>query len=63
MSYDDVSRFAQQGGSLYFFAIFVIGAAYAFWPRKRDEFARAARQPLDDESPTPEGPTPESSKP
>jgi cytochrome c oxidase cbb3-type subunit 4 len=49
MTYETMSRIAQQGGALYFFAMFVVGVAYAFWPRKRSEFQRLARLPLDDE--------------
>lgn len=51
MSYEAVSRFAQQGGAVYFFVIFVIATAYAFWPRMRDTFEKAARAPLDEEPP------------
>ena len=49
MTYETVARFAQQGGALYFFVVFLGGAAYAFWPRKRAEFDRAARLPLDED--------------
>jgi len=51
MTYEAVSRFAQQGGAVYFFVIFLAGAAYAFWPRMRDTFDKAARAPLDEEPP------------
>jgi cytochrome c oxidase cbb3-type subunit IV len=51
MTYETVSRFVQQGGSVYFFLIFLAGVAYAVWPRKRQEFDRAARMPLDEEDP------------
>jgi cytochrome c oxidase cbb3-type subunit IV len=50
LSYEAVARFAQQGGALYFAVLFVIGAAYALWPKNRDVFERAARAPLDEES-------------
>ena len=49
MSYEAMSRIAQQGGAVYFVVMFVIAVAYAVWPRKRDEFQRAARLPLDEE--------------
>jgi cytochrome c oxidase cbb3-type subunit 4 len=49
MTYETVARFAQQGGALYFLAVFLAGAAYAFWPRNRAEFDRAARLPLDED--------------
>ncbi len=50
MSYETVSRFAQQGGAIYFTAMFVAALVYAFWPRNRDEFQKAARLPLDEEN-------------
>lgn len=49
MSYETVSRLAQQGGTVYFVILFLCGLAYAFWPKKKDEFQRAARLPLDEE--------------
>ncbi len=51
MSYETVSRIAQQGGAVYFLVIFLIATAYAFWPRMRDTFDKAARAPLDEEPP------------
>ncbi|HEY2659920.1 MAG TPA: cbb3-type cytochrome c oxidase subunit 3 [Caulobacteraceae bacterium] len=48
-SYEAVSRFAQQGGSIYFLLLFAAVCAYAFWPRNKAEFDKAARAPLDDE--------------
>ncbi|HXQ17537.1 MAG TPA: cbb3-type cytochrome c oxidase subunit 3 [Caulobacteraceae bacterium] len=53
MSYAAISEFAQRGGSIYFLSIFVIACAYAFWPRNKAEFDKAARAPLeDDEDPS-----------
>jgi cytochrome c oxidase cbb3-type subunit 4 len=49
MTYETVSMAAQQGGSIYLFLLFLAGAVYALWPRKRDEFDRAARAPLDED--------------
>jgi len=49
MTYETVSRLAQQGGTVYFFLIFLGGLAYAMWPKKKDEFQRAARLPLEEE--------------
>ncbi len=46
MTYETVSRIAQQGGSIYFLALFLVAAAYAFWPRNRDTFRRASRAAL-----------------
>ena len=47
MSYETVSAFAQQGGTLFFMALFLAGVVYALLPRKKAEFDRAARMPLD----------------
>lgn len=46
LDYETVARFAQQGGTLYFAAIFLAGVAYALWPKKREEFRKAALAPL-----------------
>ena len=51
LSYDAVARFAQQGGTLYFAAVFFAGVIYGLWPRNRDAFQRLAQLPLEgDES-------------
>lgn len=47
LSYELVARFAQQGGTIYFAAIFAAGVAYALWPRNGDTFRRAAQLPLE----------------
>jgi len=49
MTYETVARFAQQGGTLYFFLMFVGVCAYALWPRNKAMFQRAARLPLEEE--------------
>jgi cytochrome c oxidase cbb3-type subunit 4 len=49
LSYETVSRIAQQGGAVYFALLFIAGAAYALWPRNREIFNRAARAPLDED--------------
>jgi cytochrome c oxidase cbb3-type subunit 4 len=46
LSYETVSRFAQQGGTLYFVLLFVAGCAYAFWPRNKEKFQHLANLPL-----------------
>lgn len=51
MTYETVARFAQQGGSIYFLLIFLAGLAYALWPKNRDAFHEAARQPFDEDLP------------
>lgn len=50
MTYETVASFAQQAGLIYFGVIFLAGSLYALWPRNRDEFRRAARLPLDEET-------------
>jgi cytochrome c oxidase cbb3-type subunit 4 len=49
VSYETLSRFAQQGGSIYFSLLFVAALIYALWPRNRSRFDAAARMPLDEE--------------
>ena len=49
VDYETVSRFAQQGGSIYFLALFVVALIYALWPRNKQAFSKAARIPLDEE--------------
>ena len=51
LSYEAVAAFAQQGGTLYFAAIFISGLVYALWPRNKEAFRRLAQLPLEkDES-------------
>ncbi|MCR5876437.1 cbb3-type cytochrome c oxidase subunit 3 [Phenylobacterium sp. J426] len=51
LTYEAVARFAQQGGTLYFAAIFIAGLIYALWPRNKEAFRRLAHLPLEkDES-------------
>jgi cytochrome c oxidase cbb3-type subunit 4 len=50
MSYETVARFAQQGGAVYFAALFVGVLIYALWPRNGERFKRAAQMPLDEEN-------------
>jgi cytochrome c oxidase cbb3-type subunit 4 len=47
MSYETISRVVQQGGTVYFILIFAVACVYAFLPRKKAEFDRAARLPLE----------------
>jgi cytochrome c oxidase cbb3-type subunit 4 len=49
VTYETLSRFAQQGGSIYFGLLFVAVLIYALWPRNRTRFDAAARMPLDEE--------------
>ena len=47
LDYDAVARFAQQGGTLYFGAIFIAGLIYALWPKHRETFRRLSHLPLE----------------
>ena len=49
MTYETVSKIAQQGGTIYFTVLFLLVCVYAFWPRNKATFDRAARLPLDEE--------------
>ena len=47
MTYETVSRFAQQAGPIYFGLLFLIVLAYALWPKNAQTFRRAASLPLE----------------
>ena len=47
--YEAVSRFAQQGGTIYFALLFLAGVIYALWPRHKAAFQRLAQLPLEDD--------------
>jgi cytochrome c oxidase cbb3-type subunit 4 len=49
MTYDILAAFAQTGGLVYFVALFLCVALYAFWPRNRSRFDEAARIPLSED--------------
>jgi cytochrome c oxidase cbb3-type subunit IV len=49
LEYETVARFAQQGGLIYFGAIFAGGVLYALWPRHREAFRHMAQLPLQDQ--------------
>jgi cytochrome c oxidase cbb3-type subunit 4 len=49
MTYETVSRLAQQGGTVYFVGLFLAGLVYALWPKNRKGFDHAARLPFDEE--------------
>jgi cytochrome c oxidase cbb3-type subunit 4 len=49
MTYETVSRIAQQGGSVYFILLFIVALAYALWPKNRDAFDHASRLPFDED--------------
>ncbi len=47
LDYETVARFAQQGGTLYFGAVFIAGVVYALWPKHREAFKRLSHLPLE----------------
>ena len=47
LTYEDVARFAQQGGTIYFGLLFLGGLIYALWPRHKASFDRLANLPLE----------------
>lgn len=49
LSYETVARFAQQGGTLYFAAVFIAGLIYALRPSRKAVFDRMAKLPLEDD--------------
>jgi cytochrome c oxidase cbb3-type subunit 4 len=49
LTYEAVARFAQQGGTIYFGALFVAGVAYALWPGRKDAFEHLAHLPLEED--------------
>jgi cytochrome c oxidase cbb3-type subunit IV len=44
--YEALAEFAQTWGLLYFFGVFLLVIAYAFWPSREKHFDEAARMPL-----------------
>jgi cytochrome c oxidase cbb3-type subunit 4 len=49
MTYETLSKIVQQGGTVYFSLLFAMVCVYAFWPRNKETFDRAARLPLDED--------------
>jgi cytochrome c oxidase cbb3-type subunit 4 len=49
MTYERVSEFVQQGGTIYFVVLFAVVLVYAFWPKNKEKFEKAARAALDAE--------------
>jgi cytochrome c oxidase cbb3-type subunit 4 len=49
LEYETVSRFAQQGGLIYFGLIFVAGLIYALRPKHKEAFDRLAHLPLEED--------------
>ena len=51
LDYESVARFAQQGGTLYFAALFIAGVALALRPGRRDAYRHLSRLPLEQDEP------------
>lgn len=49
LDYETVARFAQQGGTLYFGAVFIAGIVYALRPKHRETFKRLSQLPLEND--------------
>jgi cytochrome c oxidase cbb3-type subunit 4 len=49
MTYETVSKLVQQGGAVYFALLFAAVCVYAFWPKNKEKFEKAARTVLDEE--------------
>jgi cytochrome c oxidase cbb3-type subunit 4 len=52
LTYETVSRVAQQAGTLYFTLIFIVALAWALWPRNKADFDDAAQIPFRERPPT-----------
>ncbi|HEX6860083.1 MAG TPA: cbb3-type cytochrome c oxidase subunit 3 [Caulobacteraceae bacterium] len=49
MTYETIARIVQQGGTLYFILIFVVGVGVALLPRNKELYRRAAQLPLEED--------------
>jgi cytochrome c oxidase cbb3-type subunit IV len=49
MTYETVAKLVQQGGTVYFTLLFIAVCVYAFWPKNKEKFEKAARAALDAE--------------
>lgn len=49
MTYEEVASISGTVGLIFFMLMFAVVLAYAFWPRNKEKFDRAARAPLDEE--------------
>lgn len=50
LSYEEILSFTKSWGAIYFSVMFAVAAAYAYWPRNKARFDRAAQIPLEDGS-------------
>jgi len=49
MDYETAANFAQSWGLVYFVLLFVVVFAYAYWPRNKSTFDRAANMPFNED--------------
>lgn len=49
MDHATLAAFAQSWGLVYFLMMFAAACLYAFWPRNKAKFDRAARLPLQED--------------
>ncbi len=49
LSYEQVAAFAQQGGTVYFFLLFLAIVVYAVRPKNKAKFDEAARIPFQED--------------
>ena len=49
MTYETVSQIVQQGGTVYFALLFLIGLFFALRPSKKGAYQRAAHIPLEED--------------
>jgi cytochrome c oxidase cbb3-type subunit 4 len=49
LDYETVASFAQQGGTLYFGAMFVAGVVWALLPGRREAYRNLSRLPLEND--------------
>ena len=51
MEYAQIAHFIKIGSTVFFSTVFVITLFYAFWPKNKEEFKRAASLALHDDAP------------
>jgi cytochrome c oxidase cbb3-type subunit 4 len=51
MDYETISAISRSWGLVYLVLLFAAVCLYAFWPRNKAKFDRAARMPLDEDQP------------
>ena len=49
LAFEDVLAFTRSWDAVYFAVMFLAAAVYAYWPRNKARFERAAQIPLEDD--------------